>query len=71
MPFRFCFTNNQEFNSLAELDAITSKGNNESTGVRNICNKRLNVINDNTRVQIVLKDQVRLLIIVVQIALKD
>ena len=40
------------FNSLvanyAELDGITSKGNNESTAVRNISNERLKVINDNT-----------------------
>ena len=50
--FNICFTNSQEFNSLvansAELDGITSKGNNESTAVRNISNERLNVINDNT-----------------------
>ena len=37
--FNICFTNSQEFNSLvanpahAELDGITSKGNNESTAV--------------------------------------
>ena len=30
------------------MDGITSKGNNESTAVRNISNERLNVINDNT-----------------------
>ena len=50
--FNICFTNSQEFNSLvansAELDGITSKGNNEITAVRNISNERLNVINDNT-----------------------
>ena len=50
--FNICFTNSQEFNSLvansAELDGITSKGNNESTIVRNISNERLNVINDDT-----------------------
>ena len=34
--------------SSAELDGITSKGNNENTAVRNISNERLNVINDNT-----------------------
>ena len=49
--FNICFTNSQEFNSLVansvELDGITSKGNNESTAVRNISNERLNVINDN------------------------
>ena len=32
----------------AELYGITSKGNNESTAVRNISNERLKVINDNT-----------------------
>ena len=45
--FNICFTNSQEFNSLvansAELDGITSKGNNEITAVRNISNERLNV----------------------------
>ena len=50
--FNICFTDSQEFNSLvansAELDGITSKGNNESNAVRNISNERLNVINDNT-----------------------
>ena len=50
--FNICFTNSQEFNSVvansAELDGITSKGNNESTAVRNISNERLNDINDNT-----------------------
>ena len=50
--FNICFTNSQEFNSLvansAKLDGITSKGNNESTTVRNISKERLNVINDNT-----------------------
>ena len=50
--FNICFTNSQKFNSLvansAELDGITSKGNNESTVVRNISNERLNVINDDT-----------------------
>ena len=50
--FNTCFTNSQKFNSLvansAELDGITSKGNNESTVVRNISNERLNVINDDT-----------------------
>ena len=50
--FNVCFTNSQEFNSLvansAELDGITSKGNNESTAVHNISNERLNVINYNT-----------------------
>ena len=50
--FNICFTNSQDFNSLAansaELDGITTKGNNESTAVRNISNERLNVINDNT-----------------------
>ena len=49
--FNICFTNSQEFNSpvanSAELDGVTSKGNNESTSVRNISNERLNVINDN------------------------
>ena len=49
--FNICFTNSQEFNSpvanSAELDGVTSKGNNESTTVRNISNERLNVINDN------------------------
>ena len=51
--FNICFTHSQEFNSLvansAELDGITSKGNNESTAVRNISNERLNVINDDTK----------------------
>ena len=50
--FIICFSNSQEFNSLvansAELDGITSKGNDERTAVRNISNERLNVINDNT-----------------------
>ena len=50
--FSICFTNSQRFNCLvansAELDGITSKGNNESTAVRNISNEKLNVINDNT-----------------------
>ena len=50
--FNICFTHSHEFNSLvansAELDGITSKGNNESATVRNISNERLNVINDNT-----------------------
>ena len=49
--FNICFTNSQEFNSLvansAKLDGITSKGNNESTTVRNISKERSNVINDN------------------------
>ena len=51
--FNICFTNSQEFNSLvansAELDGIASKGNNESTAVRNISNEQLNVFNDNTK----------------------
>ena len=51
--FNICFTNSQEFNSLvansAELDGIASKGNNESTAIRNISNEQLNVINDNTK----------------------
>ena len=68
--FNVCFTNSQEFNSLvansAKLDGITSRGNNESTAVRNISNERLSMI---ILVQIVLKDQVKLLITVVQIAL--
>ena len=50
--FNICFTNSHEFNSLvansAELEGITSKGNNEGTAVRNVSNERLNVINDNT-----------------------
>ena len=50
--FYICFANSQESNSLvansAELESITSKGNNESTAVRNISNERLKVINDNT-----------------------
>jgi len=50
--FNICFTNSQRFNSLvansAELDGITSKGNNESNAVCNISNEQLNVINDNT-----------------------
>ena len=50
--FNICFANSQEFNSLvansAELEGITSKGNNESIAVRNISNERSNVINDNT-----------------------
>ena len=48
--FNICFTNSKEFNSLvansAELDCVASKGNSESTAVRNISNERLNVIND-------------------------
>ena len=50
--FNICFANSHEFNSLvansAELEGITSKGNNEGTAVRNVSNERLNVINDNT-----------------------
>ena len=50
--FNVCFTNSQEFNSLvansAELDGITSTGNNERTAVHNISNERLTVINYNT-----------------------
>ena len=51
--FNICFANSHEFNSLvansAELEGITSKGNNEGTAVRNVSNersKRNEVIND-------------------------
>ena len=49
--FNVCFTNSQEFNFLvanyAELDGMSSTGNNESSAVHNISNERLNVINHN------------------------
>ena len=47
--FNICFTNSQEFNSLA-ADSDELGRSNESTAVRNISNERLNVINDNTSV---------------------